>query len=159
MVDSARFRLEINKVEKFKLYNFIKDNDGIAFPQIDSLSPQECIELRLKLCSRFNLKTDRRGYELALTIDRLQTCLKEVRADDPNFDLEKVLRSISVTSGNDVFVNWKNFEIIDRIKIRDLSKFFSDIWYPSTDDIDVFDSSVSWVLSVNHEGEIRSMHF
>ena len=40
-----------------------------------------------------------------------------------------------------------------------VSKYFSDIWYPSTDDIDVFDSSVSWILSVNHEGEIRSMHF
>ncbi len=146
-------------MEKFKLYNFIKDNDGIVFPQIDSLNPHECIELRLKLCSRLNLKTDGRGCELALTIDRLQTCLKEVRADDPNFDLEKVLRSVGVTSGNDVFVNWKNFEIIDKINIRDLSKYFSDIWYPSTDDIDVFDSSVSWILSVNHEGEIRSMHF
>jgi len=142
-------------MEEFKLYNFMKDNEGTPFPPIVSLRSHECIELRSKVCSHLNLKQDIGGCELALTIDRLQTCLNEVRADDTSFDLEKVLRSIGVTSSKDVFVNWKHFEIIDMIELRDLSNNFYDIWYPSSDDIDIFDSSLAWILSVNHEGAIR----
>ncbi|EKO31739.1 hypothetical protein LEP1GSC179_0008 [Leptospira santarosai str. MOR084] len=37
----------------------------------------------------------------------------------------------------------------------DLINNFDDIWYPSVDDIDIIDMSISWILSVSHFGEIK----
>jgi len=36
----------------------------------------------------------------------------------------------------------------------DLFKFFSDIWYPSLDDIEIFDINLNWIISVRHYGDI-----
>ena len=150
-----QFRSGANNVEKFKLDNFTKDNEGVAFPDFETFSSQECRDIRYKLCLRLSLSPESKGVDLALSIDRLQTCLNDVRTDDASFDLESVLRSIGVTVCNDVFVNWRHFEEIDKMNVQDLSKHFSEIWYPCSDDIDIFDSSLSWVLSINHEGEVR----
>ncbi len=32
--------------------------------------------------------------------------------------------------------------------------FFSDIWYPSLDDIEIFDLNLNWIVSVRHYGGI-----
>ncbi len=35
-----------------------------------------------------------------------------------------------------------------------MSRWFDDIWYPASDDIDLFDSTLDWILSVSHSGLI-----
>ncbi|WP_234399978.1 hypothetical protein [Campylobacter concisus] len=40
------------------------------------------------------------------------------------------------------------------MRFDDLSKFFSDIWYPSLNDIEIFDINLNWIISVRHYGAI-----
>ena len=54
-----------------------------------------------------------------------------------------------------VYVNWLRFDDIDCLAFSDLARYFDDIWYPSADYIDIFDSSMSWVLSVDYLGFVR----
>jgi hypothetical protein len=32
---------------------------------------------------------------------------------------------------------------------------FADLWYPGPDDIDILDASLSWILAVGHDGEVK----
>lgn len=38
------------------------------------------------------------------------------------------------------------------MSINELDKYFYDIWFPIADDIDLFDKSLSWILSIRHDG-------
>ena len=73
-----------------------------------------------------------------------------VSAEDEHFNIEELANSIGIEPQSVVFVNWNRFDKIDRLSFTDLSKFFCDIWYPASDDIDIFDSALLWVLSVTH---------
>ena len=53
-----------------------------------------------------------------------------------------------------VFLNWYRFDNIDEIEVDGLNTYFADIWYPSTDDIDLFDNTFKWIVSIRHDGQI-----
>jgi hypothetical protein len=38
--------------------------------------------------------------------------------------------------------------------MRFVAHYFSDLWYPGADDIDLFDASVSWVVAIRHDGAV-----
>ena len=56
-----------------------------------------------------------------------------------------------------VYINWRHFESLDEMAFVALAKYFDDIWYAGADDIDIFDDTLSWVLSVRHDGEVRAL--
>jgi len=76
-----------------------------------------------------------------------------------SFDLRRVLCSIEIVPEDHVYINWYRFDKLDRMAVDDLAQYFDDVWYPSSDDIDLFDSTLSWVLSVTDEGYIRFVKF
>ncbi len=71
------------------------------------------------------------------------------------FNLQSAIRELGMESATTVLLNWYRFDRIDRIALVDLSLYFVDIWYPGSDDIEIFDESCSWVLAVSHTGELR----
>jgi len=75
-------------------------------------------------------------------------------ADEENFDLKAVFRKLNITTPNEICINFNKFESIDILHFDDLFKFFSDIWYPSLDDIEIFDLNLNWIVSVRHYGGI-----
>jgi hypothetical protein len=70
-------------------------------------------------------------------------------------DFRQLLGQTSVQSVEKVLVNWYRFDEIDRIDIDVLSQFFDDIWYPAVDDIEIFDTSCGWFISVSHDGRVE----
>jgi len=54
----------------------------------------------------------------------------------------------------ELFVNWGRFEEVDAFQTVDVARYFSDFWFPVTDDIDLFDASVNWVVSIRHDGVV-----
>lgn len=71
-----------------------------------------------------------------------------------NFKLIDNLKKIGITPMKEVFINWYRFERIDVFNAVDLDKFFYNIWFPSSDDIDIFDESLNWIVSIRHDGII-----
>jgi hypothetical protein len=60
-----------------------------------------------------------------------------------------------VTSSETIFLNWYRYDDVDEMRLADVTKFFEDIWYPSSDDLDIFDESLRWILSIRHDGEVK----
>ena len=141
-------------MEEFKIEHFEKENPDTKFPWFEVLNDQELIELRNSLFSRLSIESSSDDKILVQRINDAGVFVENVNASRMGFSLLGLLKSEDIESNDVVYVNWYRFDDVDRFKLNDLSQYFDDIWYPSSDDIDIFDSSLSWVISVSHSGEI-----
>ncbi len=143
-------------MEQFKIENFERENLGRSFPQFQPLAPSKCEDIRLRICESFGLPSELIGSTLTRRVAQLQSQLSGVNAEHEEFSLGDALREFGVFAQDDVLINWYQFDDIDQISLETLSTYFDDIWYPASDDIDIFDFSFSWIVSVNHDGEVFS---
>ncbi len=146
-------------MEFFKVDHFVRENPGIPFPRYDSLSQHECEDIRRQVTKKLRLPDEVKDVVLVSRLAEVQKASGYVNAEDSEFDLQDVVSLIGVEPENALLVNWRCFDDIDRFTLSDLAKFFNDIWYPASDDIDVFDSTLSWIISVTHDGHVQYVTF
>lgn len=139
-------------MEDFKLELF-KEEYGRDFPSFTSLSQTECKGIREIICEKFGLSEGADLLSFAKEISHKQIHVPEFDATD-NFELTQCLDRLGISFDQDILLNWYQFDEIDRIKIEDVNQYFDDIWFPDSDDIDLFDKSLDWILSIRHDGEI-----
>ena len=135
-------------MDQIKLENFRKEH-GFDMPIIRSLSPSECLKIKENLLHKFSLQ----NIDEFFKIDKFSR-LDGFNADEANFDPKALFSKLNITAPNEICINFNKFESIDILHFDDLSKFFSDIWYPSLDDIEIFDINLSFIISVRHYGAI-----
>lgn len=135
-------------MDQIKLENFRKEH-GFKMPIIRSLLPNECLKIRENLLHKFSLQ----NIDEFFKIDKFSR-LDGFNADEVNFDLKVVFNKLDIATPNEICINFNKFESIDILRFDDLFKFFSDIWYPSLDDIEMFDINLSFIISVRHYGAI-----
>ena len=140
-------------MDQIKLENFRKEY-GFDMPVIRSLLPGECLKIRENLLHKFSLD----DVDEFFKIDKFSR-LDGFNADEENFDLKAVFGKLNIATPNEICINFNKFESIDILHFDDLSKFFSDIWYPSLDDIEIFDINLSFIFSVRHYGAIYHFTF
>ena len=135
-------------MDQIKLENFPKEY-GIKMPIIRSLPAGECLKIRENLLHKFSLN----DIDEFFKIDKFSR-LDGFNADEAIFDLNTAFSKLDIATPNEICINFNKFESIDILHFDDLSKFFSDIWYPSLDDIEIFDINLSFIISVRHYGAI-----
>ena len=135
-------------MDQIKLENFRKEH-GFEMPIIRSLSNDECLKIRENLLHKFSLD----DIDEFFKIDKFSK-LDGFNADEENFDFKTAFSKLGIATPNEIYINFNKFESIDILHFDDLSKFFSDIWYPSLDDIEIFDINLSFIFSVRHYGAI-----
>lgn len=135
-------------MDQIKLENFRKEY-GIKMPIIRSLSSDECLKIRENLLHKFSLD----DIDEFFKIDKFNK-LDGFNANEEKFDLKAAFSELGIAMPNEIYINFNKFESIDILHFDDLSKFFSDIWYPSLDDIEIFDINLSFIFSVRHYGAI-----
>ena len=140
-------------MDQIKLENFRKEY-GFEIPIIRSLSPGECLKIRENLLHKFSLN----DIDEFFKIDKFSK-LDGFNADEENFDIKTAFSELGIAMPNEICINFNKFESIDILRFDDLSKFFSDIWYPSLDDIETFDINLSFIVSVRHYGAIYHFTF
>jgi hypothetical protein len=74
---------------------------------------------------------------------------------DNGFDLRKLISARNLRPQEEVLLNWLRFDNMDRLAFSDLSQYFDDIWYPSSDDIDIFDDTLDWFVFIRHDGCVK----
>ena len=74
--------------------------------------------------------------------------------NEQDFNIKKIFQHLDKDVTFKVYINWFRFDNIDQMKFNDFSTYFYDIWFPSVDDIDLFDESYSWIVSIRHDGMI-----
>ena len=140
-------------MDQIKLENFRKEH-GFKMPIIRSLSPDECLKIRENLLHKFSLD----DVDEFFKIDKFSR-LDGFNADEENFDLKTAFSELGIATLNEICINFNKFESIDILRFEDFSKFFSDIWYLSLDDIEIFDINLSFIFSVRHYGTIYYFTF
>lgn len=134
-------------MENFKLDLFKKDY-GFDFPPFTHLSKSESLTLRKRLCEKYgntNIST------LVKDICLGQKYLEEINAKE-EFKLIETLKYLKIKFLDNVFINWYKYDDIDIISLNEFDKYFYDIWYPSSDDIEIFDNNLNWIVSIRHDG-------
>jgi hypothetical protein len=141
-------------METFKIENFQRDNPGRSFPRFEHLSPSQCQEFRNAAANTVGLDPHVDSLTLIRTMAMNATPVADVNAEQDGFDLSALVIGLGISFGREVFINWHRFDDIDQMSLQDLSTHFDAIWYPGPDDVEIFDSSVSWFLLVSHDGAV-----
>jgi hypothetical protein len=142
-------------MDAFKIRNFTNNHIDEAYPWLQTLSDRECATLRSQLQGRIPKSDSREPSSLQGQLDRIGHVVPGANAEDSDFSLNAVLSGELITAQETVYLNWKGFDEIDEMRFTDVCTYFDDIWYPSSDDLDLFDGSLDWVLSVAHHGTVK----
>jgi hypothetical protein len=141
-------------MHKHKIVNFEKTSGG-KFPYFRELDPGEAKivkgELSTKIISKFGIDID----TLLARFDRFGEAVNGVNAQSDDFTLKSLFELLSIIPRGRVFINWYRFDDIDEMSLDDFSIYFDDIWYPGSDDIDIFDSTKTWIISISHDGYVK----
>jgi hypothetical protein len=143
-------------IEDFKIERFKKDFPDAEFPLVHTLPSEKCVDLKHKLARRLGLATNVAPIQLLETLyNSFHIERAGFVATDPGFNLDTLLTESGVKTPQQVYINWNQFDHIDKIKFADLVKYFHYFWYPSSDDIEIFDDTFSWVALIRHDGAVR----
>ena len=138
----------MNNMEKFKLENF-KREYGFDMPIKKHLSYDECCEILSNIYLKFHVNDIK---DLFSKLENESLLITNINNGTVN--IENIFLNLNIGVSQNVFINWFKFDNIDSISFKDLCKYFDDIWYPSVDDIEIFDETYNWILSIKYYGII-----
>lgn len=138
-------------MEAFKLVNF-KHEHNTNMPIVRSIEGSECEAVCRSLFRNWHVNTLEEFFKKE---EQEFVLLDDINAEDDDFDWNKVFNSIGIPVPNEIFINFERFNNIDVFLFKDFCKYFDDIWYPAADDIEVFDASFNWIVSVKHYGAVH----
>lgn len=141
-------------MQQNKIDNFCRLYSGMSFPAFKSLSRDECVQIRTMISESFRLIDSDAPWRLLQQLHSRASCIGRFDAECTSFDIEALLRRQSIIPGSHAYINWHDLDDIDMMLLGDLSQYFTDIWYPSSDDIEIFDESFRWIIFVDHDGGI-----
>lgn len=140
---------------EIKKKNFLKENPSLPFPNLAAVSDQCLFDLRATFIKKLGLPSSCNNLVLFRTLESVADLIKGYDATSKGFALTKLFHELGITPNEKVFINWDNFETLSEVRVKDLSDFFSYLYYPSSDDIEIFDSSTDWILMIAHHGSLR----
>jgi len=139
--------MESSKIEYFER------NSGIKFPLVIPIEAPELNTIQYKLKQIFGLCEKSELLDL-LKVMRSNQIMLNRNAMEEKFSLLELFSSQGIIPHDFVYINWYRFDVVDKMKLLDLCQYFNDIWYPGPDDIDIFDDSFQWIVSVSYNGII-----
>lgn len=137
-----------------KIANFHQANPSETFPAFRHLDDAEVHRLASRLASRLRLPSPATALMLARRVSSGVVPVTGVTALSETFRLSQVLWTLQIAPPESVFINWHQFDDVDELRFSDVEAHFADLWYPSSDDIEIFDSSMNWLLSIAHDGSV-----
>jgi len=139
----------------FKVTNFEAAHPGVPFPAREATAT-EVATVRAALARRLGLHPGTPGERLATAMRNGSKVLGGVDATSQNFSLREVLERVRAgEQAGELFLNWYHLEQLDVIAANELVTYFDDIWYPSSDDLDIIPVDAGWIVSVEHHGGVR----
>lgn len=141
--------MDSSKLENFKRYY------GFSLDSIIHLSFPECERVKCVFYSKYNVNCDKDLFQKIIkSATHLPVDAEEIGRNKDSIKLQEIFSSILIIPQTHVYITWDSFDDIDVIPFDDFCEYFDDIWYPSADDIGVFDDSFSWFVIITHYGKI-----
>ncbi len=142
-------------MQEFKIHNYERDNGKGTFTPFRHLSCEEGAILRTALGRRLKLPENALGCDILRCIHGAAVSVGGANAKDDRFDLLHLVSRLGYVLPAVVYLNWYQFDDIDELRAMDLAHRFSDIWYPETDDIEIVDIEMRWIVAVTHGGSVK----
>ena len=79
--------------------------------------------------------------------------IEKYNALDDHFSLLELFADLNLCC-DVICINWDEFKTIDVFRTIDLYNYFSDIWFPSADNIIVFPRNMTIFIMIRHDGVI-----
>jgi hypothetical protein len=140
-----------------KIENYERQHGVGTFIPFRHLSKEDAATVFRLLKRRLELPDDAEGLRVVEVVEAKSFTLDGVNAEREDFDLKHVLRQLQFDVPDIVYLNWNRFDDIDEIRVTDLFRAFDDLWYPSADDLDIFDTKLNWILSIAHYGAVSAL--
>lgn len=141
-------------MDEIKIQNFSREHPGETFPDYETLSASDAKRTEVGVREQLKAPSHLSTLDLVKLIREKEAVIPDSDADSNHFDLQSELLGIGITPNEHIYINWHQFDQVDRMRFHDLSNYFDDIWYPAADDIDLFDDTFSWIFSVGYSGEL-----
>jgi hypothetical protein len=135
-----------------RIADFVRET-GAELPAVQHLTESECEQIRRRIAARLGLPSSD-GSQLSEAL-RLRQVLLSANICDEGFRFSEVLSEAKISPLPFVYVNWANFNMIDRFETRFIMRYLQDILYPGGDYVEIFDDDVNWIASVDYECHIR----
>ncbi|UOG32770.1 hypothetical protein [Leptospira noguchii] len=142
-------------MDKVKIDNFTLANPNMHFPYWREISISESIKIKKTIISKLNLPSIITDLDLIKYIDMKGISKGLLDLDDYESIRRTLIHNLPPTDNPLVYINWYRMDKIDQMYLKEVITNFDDIWYPSADDIDIIDISISWIFSISHFGEIK----
>lgn len=142
-------------MEKVKIDNFLKTHQAVDFPEYVSLCGAEIKKIQASIAQKLGFETCPDGLVLVKKIYSLGKLCIDVNAESQAFSLQKTISDLGISALERIYISWYRYDIIDIFDVNIFDRYFDDIWYPGADDIDIFDESLTWIISILHNGQIK----
>jgi len=146
-------------VDEIKIQDFQRDYPGENFPEYRTLSDEEAFRIQLTIITKLGLPQTTSPLDIVKSLEKTSILVPNCNAEDADFELITILTELGINTESTVYINWFRFDKIDELRLVDVSKYLDDLWYPVADSIDVFDESLSWILSIGYFGELLLIKF
>ena len=146
-------------MEQFKIEHFERDNPGEPFPGFATLPPIEVLRIRQELARMVGIDQSVEALALLNALVDASHLVEDFDAASEGFQLSALVDHLDLKPDRNIYLNWDRLLTVDRMEFKDFSEYFDEIWYPSADDIEVFDDTMSWVLFIHHSGTLRFSRF
>lgn len=133
-----------------KIKVFEVDFPGRPFPWYRLLDEQECADLRAGLQGRIGKVGEWQPSELLEEMWRKATMLDGDPGDEVAFDPRVLMESLGLVPSQKVYLDWSAFTEVYEMRFSDFAEFFHSLYFPSSDDLTVFDDTLSWILWLLH---------
>lgn len=141
-------------MRRYKVDRFHERYPDIPFPPVRELSEIEARHLLEKWRKVLRLPDRATSLEILRSMVDRPAEFVETGASRAEFDLGSFFSQAGLATQGRVLINWHRLDVIDEMERRDLFRHFHDIWYPSADDIEIFDHTLAWVVGVAHDGYV-----
>lgn len=146
-------------MHQIKITNFHRDNPKQEFPNYTSLNCNQIQDVKKQLCIRLVLDKNSTPKDMLQKIHNCMIPCKGIKADEEDFNLLKLMEDLGIHSLPEVYINWSFFDDIDKIQLEDVAKYFDYIWYTGSDEIEMFDQSFSWIISIDGDSYVSYCRF
>lgn len=140
-----------------KRINFAREHPDWRFQHYETLAPAEAHNLGDRLAAALGLARPADAVQFAHALDAQLLDAPGIGCDAQaeSFDLLEVFGRLDIRPLEQLYIDWVHFQDVDCMTTHDLVKYFPYLWYPGPDEIDLFDESFAWIVSISASGRAR----
>ncbi len=142
-------------MDYIKIKNFERENGAGFFPVYRQIDPHEVDTLVQNLKNKLALPEDFPNRDIIAIISKKGSLVENANVEESPNTFRLAFGSLTINNLDKIYLNWDNFDVIDEMLLGDFLKYFDDVWYPGSDDLNIIDSKLRWIVTIHHAGMLE----